>query len=458
MLDSLLSSILGSPQIQPTTANVAANVTIESSNLKQTPSRRHLTSNSTALDSESLEDISSSFSPVKQKRDNSMTGTSFSSSSSKSSYSDGDEQNMSLQLVNNSASVNLDDPNVQKTVLHYLLDKVRSIETLLITSIKENKVLHEEVSLLYQQNDVLSAENVTLKEMIADLEDKNQALVVDIQLSKINFAAEKKNFVLAMTTNARKMERDIGQVEKNLGTLASNVDTISEDIEHLNDLYASRIKNIPDVSVDRVSSLEDDLKEIQALAGRNQVSLEIVKGETEGISKQVDIDSNEIQRLDRIITVTNQYNRRENLVIDGIPEDIKQGNLENTCLQIIHDLGFSDVSSYEVVACHRLKKRIGDTSPPTIIRFVNRKITEFCLKNRWRLKHLNTNWVLSFREDLCDANQAILTKCEKLQNDGLVNKVFTYNGFVKVVKKCQDGSVKTVKLSHMKDIDNLISQ
>ena len=155
MLDSLLTSIMGSPQVNLSTANVAANVTIDSS--IPTPSRRHQTSNSTALDPESLEsqspnissEISSSLSPVKLKRDNSMTDSSSSSPSSKSIYSDCEHSNMSLQLVNNFAAVNLDDPNVQKTVLRYLLDKVRGIETLLITSIKENKKLHEEVSELY---------------------------------------------------------------------------------------------------------------------------------------------------------------------------------------------------------------------------------------------------------------------------------------------------------------------
>ena len=457
---------MGSPQVNLSTANVAANVTIDSS--IPTPSRRHQTSNSTALDPESLEsqspnissEISSSLSPVKLKRDNSMTDSSSSSPSSKSIYSDCEHSNMSLQLVNNFAAVNLDDPNVQKTVLRYLLDKVRGIETLLITSIKENKKLHEEVSELYQQNDALSAENVTLKEMVSSQDDRNQALAVDIQLLKINFTTEKKNFEATMTANARIIENDFGRHEKCLGTLVNNVKTITEDIDNLNEQYVTsrgNKNNIPDVSNERLSSLEKGLKDIEVLAGSNQVLIDNLKGETEENSKQVTVNYTEIQRLDRDIIVTNQYNRRENLVIDGIPEDIKQEHLENTCLAIIHDLGFSAVSSYEVVACLRLKKRVGDTTRPTIIRFVNRKVTEFCLKNSWRLDHLNTNWVLSFREDLCVGNQAILTECEKLKNNGLINKVFTYNGFVKVVKKCQNGSLRTLKLSHMKDLDNLIS-
>ena len=158
----------------------------------------------------------------------------------------------------------------------------------------------------------------------------------------------------------------------------------------------------------------------------------------------------EIVRLDKNITVTSQYNRRQNLVINGIPDHVPQEELENLCLDIIHNVGFWQVGSYEVVGCHRLKKKEKDATTPTIIRFVNRKIPEFCLKNRWRLKNLKYhNWNLSFREDLCEENDNILTECEKLKNEGHLFKVYTHNGFVKVVKNYRG---RPIKLTHINDV------
>ena len=158
--------------------------------------------------------------------------------------------------------------------------------------------------------------------------------------------------------------------------------------------------------------------------------------------------------MDKEIINNNQYNRRPNLIIDGIPDNVSQSELEDVCLDIIHKIGFLPVGNYEVEACHRLKKRTGDATAPTIIRFVNRKITEYCMKNRWRLKNLGTSWNLSFREDLCAHNLAVLADCESLMKQGHFSKVYTRNGFVRVVIP---NKTWPVKISYFRDIQKILS-
>ena len=190
-----------------------------------------------------------------------------------------------------------------------------------------------------------------------------------------------------------------------------------------------------------------EMKEIQE---HNQILLEVIKEEH---SNAIDFLKEKMISLEREITVTNQYNRRPNLVIDGIPDNVPQWKLESICLEIIHKLGFQEVGAYEVVGCHRLRKRDNDVTTPTIIRFINRKIPEFCKKNRWRLKKIRyNNWNLSMREDLCEANDAILTECEKLKDEGYLSKVYTYNGFVKAAKERTD---RPRKLTHMVDVHTM---
>ena len=443
MFDSFLT-LIGSPQINRTSDQVAANVTIDENNSiqasHQAPRRRYMTSNSTAIDAESWEGsysskehLSSTFSPVKTKRDNSM-----SSSPSLSSSSECVDQNLSVLLKHNIDEVNYDDPIVQKVAIHYLLEKVRDLETLFIQSGKEKKTLQDEISALYKQNDVLSAENVTMKDLISSHDDRNRALSVELDAAKKEIEVAKSAF------NATKIRCQIA-----MSKIYQDVEDIFGDMDYLNDRYLYLLDNqaMDDEVYKRLDDLEIAMTETQEKSGRNQIAIEIIKEEIADIQKDT-------LRLDKNITVTNQYNRRQNLVIEGIPDNVPQGKLENTCLNILHDIGFPNVSSYEVVGCHRLRRRTGDKTTPTIIRFVNRKITEFCMRNRWRLKHLRTTWDLNFREDLCDSNLDILTKCEEMQKQGLLAKVFTANGFVIVVKKNKD---RPIKLVHIKDLDNLLS-
>ena len=415
MFDSFMS-MLGTPKpnniATPTPNNIVTVNTASNSSLAKLSSSlragRHPTSNSTILDPDERSENNlsnssnlSTVSPLKMTRDNSM------STSSSSSFSDNNEPNASLFLKHNINSVNLDDPGTQKIALHYLLEKVRDIESLLIESVKDNKELKEEVSELYHQNDSLAAENITLKEMISKQGNDNRVLSDDLVCLKEILKAEREKFVNITKINCTSIERDICAIEA--------------DIDYLGDM------------VPMFDDLVRTVKELQE--GSKHFKEEIV-------------------RLEKELMVTNQYNRRQNLIIDGIPDNVPQKDLENVCLDIVHKIGFLPVGNYEVVGCHRLKRRHGDKSAPTIIRFVNRKITEYCIKNRWKLKNLKTSWNLAFREDLCDYNLAILEKCEHLKSQGHIENVYTHNGFVKVVKHDTN---RPIKISHIRDIEVFLS-
>ena len=97
------------------------------------------------------------------------------------------DQNLSVLLKHNIDEVNYDDPIVQKVAIHYLLEKVRDLQTLFIQSGKEKKSLQDEVSALYKQNDVLSAENVTMRELISSLDDRNRSLTIEMDTTKKEF-------------------------------------------------------------------------------------------------------------------------------------------------------------------------------------------------------------------------------------------------------------------------------
>ena len=90
---------------------------------------------------------------------------------------------------------------------------------------------------------------------------------------------------------------------------------------------------------------------------------------------------NYVYNIDCRLIESEQYSRRENLIISGIPEWIKQERLELKVLEILETIGLS-ITSYEIAACHCLKKSNKSSFPSqTIIRFTNRKAVDFCLAN-----------------------------------------------------------------------------
>ena len=86
--------------------------------------------------------------------------------------------------------------------------------------------------------------------------------------------------------------------------------------------------------------------------------------------------------MDCRINHNNQYSRRENLIILGIPNSIRQQNLESEVLNILRVFGLKKIASYDIVACHRLKGKNDKYPARSIIRFTNRKLVNYCLNNR----------------------------------------------------------------------------
>ena len=69
----------------------------------------------------------------------------------------------------------------------------------------------------------------------------------------------------------------------------------------------------------------------------------------------------------------NQYTRRENIEIVGIPDSVKQADLEKSVLSIFTSMSIA-CNSYDIAACHRLsKKKDNQVSKNTIVRFICRK-------------------------------------------------------------------------------------
>ena len=95
--------------------------------------------------------------------------------------------------------------------------------------------------------------------------------------------------------------------------------------------------------------------------------------------------SNLEQKLIEFETFTNkleQYDRRNNIVISGIPDSVNTEDMEESVTEILSDIDVN-VTTNDIEACHRVGKRdnkIGSTK--TIVCFVNRKNGKQALYNK----------------------------------------------------------------------------
>ncbi|MDP7403845.1 MAG: hypothetical protein QF782_00245 [Porticoccaceae bacterium] len=131
-----------------------------------------------------------------------------------------------------------------------------------------------------------------------------------------------------------------------------------------------------------------------------------------------------------------------------------QKDLQAKVLEILAAAGFN-LNPDDIQACHRLAKPRNSRFPArVIIRFISRKIVDFCLSNRDRVQRdvmdkLNLN--IRVFENLCKANEEALRICKFLKENGTIYDHFIRNGFVKIVKQAGGRPLKVRHPEFLKD-------
>ena len=159
-------------------------------------------------------------------------------------------------------------------------------------------------------------------------------------------------------------------------------------------------------------------------------------------------DEVEEQKIE--IAELNQYGRRENIEICGVPENIEVKKLEGHVISVLKSIGVT-VAPYNIVAVHRIGKKTPSRPRNVIVRFVNRKHSFSALKNKKKL--INTPHKKYYIiENLCPYNKKIFNRLYKLKKDNELHSVWSYNGMV--YAKIDENDEGT-QIRHLLDIDEL---
>ena len=134
-----------------------------------------------------------------------------------------------------------------------------------------------------------------------------------------------------------------------------------------------------------------------------------------------------------------QYNRRNNLEIQGIPSNVSDDALEDKVVDISRSLNIN-LSKHDIEDCHRL----GKADPKnTTVQFVNRKFCYEALDNKLNLRKVDmtklgfqAGAILYFNENLTHYNQ------------GLAEVLFCF-------KRVWDGSLTSMKWVKLTERDKV---
>ena len=179
-----------------------------------------------------------------------------------------------------------------------------------------------------------------------------------------------------------------------------------------------------------------------------------LQAENERLTEKVSNLENKVTSLEINQNMLEQYGRRNNIEVSGIPDSVEDNCLEEKVISVFTSIGI-DVKSNDIEASHRTGKS-RNSPKKAIVHFNNRKFAKQALCNRKKLKSTDKSTLgLTndgfINENLTPVNNRITYNCRKLKRQNLISKTYTVNGTVHVISNNIKRG-KPVKVLHMRRI------
>ena len=210
-------------------------------------------------------------------------------------------------------------------------------------------------------------------------------------------------------------------------------------VDHIENLMGKVVVG-NDILFNQISKLSENVDCLVTANNKLNSELLIVRNVKQNLQ-------NRIKYLERQQSESEQYNRRYNVKISGISNEVSDQNLEETVIGICKDSGI-DVNSLDIEGCHRLPlgRNATNTNKHVIVKFVNRKHSEAMLH---RKKDIIKKSKVFVSYSLCPDYRFLWGKCKELRRKGQVNQVFCL-GAVAAIRITENSPA--IKVLHEKDL------
>ena len=151
--------------------------------------------------------------------------------------------------------------------------------------------------------------------------------------------------------------------------------------------FEDAMENMENNIIDQISSLKADVNSMKdEFLNMKDVIIKHLQDENELLKARCSKLEDKVVSLETSVNQVEQYGRRNNIVIPGIPDDSDDDELEDAVTSIMQDVEVV-VQSGDIETCHRIGKSDQKTSSEkTIVRFINCKYCKKALINRKKLK------------------------------------------------------------------------
>ena len=206
---------------------------------------------------------------------------------------------------------------------------------------------------------------------------------------------------------------------------------------------------------------QDQLDYIQLLMAKQNQEL---NDEITNLKNELKEKNDLIVQIEKDVIDLQQYIRRNNVEIHGIPDNVEQKDLEKKVIEVCSALNVH-IKKQDIEACHRLEgKTKGNAPKKTIVRFVNRKVCDDLHRNKKVLKdggnrnvrrkfhNLGMNHATTFiNNNLCPYNKFLWGKCKQLHTAKLIDKFWVFNGHIFINDDLNQNNRGT-KITHFNEL------
>ena len=203
-------------------------------------------------------------------------------------------------------------------------------------------------------------------------------------------------------------------------------------------------------------------KDTESLKSENKKLYEKVKL----LEKDSRIAFEELEKTQSICHSTDQYQRRNNIELSGIPEELEGKILKDVVIELVNNLikepgqptddDTNNIGPGDIEACHRIKTKNKDGVKSTIVRFTSRKICDDIHASKNRMKNVKVNELgnsvsqIYVNENLStNYYKQLSAKCRRLKKKRMIMDTWVYKGIVKV--QTMDETIQII--SHQNVLD-----
>lgn len=240
-----------------------------------------------------------------------------------------------------------------------------------------------------------------------------------------------------------------------LYSLKFNVDRLCDLPAKVDDLLSLRPS--VDAMKETIKGLQESVKKCESvmqLVTENDKEVKLLRSEVGSLKETMSNQSAVIEQLQTNINSTEQYSRRFNMEIHGIPCAADE-DLSVTVNSIALQLKIESYNPSQVVACHRLRSR-RDAAPPILIQFTSVAVKEQWMNARKKLAMLprsGNQQKVYFNENLTRINKELFWQARTKAKEKSYKFVWVKNGSI-FEKKNETSTL--VRIFGSRDLEKII--